>query len=232
MKSLSKRWLLVGWIGLVVLSACVGQGPRPALDSPATAEAVAAASRVTPTWSPLVPLPPILPSPTPSPQPSPTLGPPVRFAVIGDFGQAGPHEQAVAALVDSWHPDFVVTTGDNNYPNGAMAVMAANVLQYYGDDVEQRRFFPPLGNHDWRSGIEPHLAIFDLPGNERYYDVVWGPVHLLVLDSNWHEPGGIGANSKQAQWLRQRGALQWRLRCHAGGGRRLPHHFPVHQHLG
>jgi len=138
----------------------------------------------------------------------------------------------VAALVDSWHPDFVVTTGDNNYPNGAMAVMAANVLQYYGDDVEQRRFFPPLGNHDWRSGIEPHLAIFDLPGNERYYDVVWGPVHLLVLDSNWHEPGGIGANSKQAQWLRQRGALQWRLRCHAGGGRRLPHHFPVHQHLG
>ena len=206
MRSVSRRWLFVGWIWVLTLSACVGWGPRPMSDSPAMAEAVATAAHVTPTWSPLAPLAPtpsLPPSPTPSPRPSPTASPLVRFAVIGDFGQAGPHAKAVAALVASWHPDFIVTTGDNNYPNGARSTMAANVLQYYGKYVKQRRFFPALGNHDWRSGIQPYLDTFDLPGNERYYDVVRGPVHLFILDSDWHEPDGIGANSKQAQWLRQ-----------------------------
>lgn len=241
MRFASRRWLLVGWILLLALSACVGWGPRPAPDSPATVEVGATAAHGTPTWSPLAPLAPtpsLPPSPTPSLSPSPTspprpsltpsrpLSPPaslrpsptssptVRFAVIGDFGQAGPHEQAVAALVASWHPDFIVTTGDNNYPNGARSTMAANVLQYYGDYVKQRRFFPALGNHDWRSGIQPHLDTFDLPGNERYYDVAWGPVHLFILDSDWHEPHGITAKSKQAQWLRQKlaGATEpWKL---------------------
>src|SRR5690606_107620 len=39
-----------------------------------------------------------------------------RFAVIGDYGEDGPEEAAVAALVRSFGPDFVVTAGDNNYP--------------------------------------------------------------------------------------------------------------------
>src|SRR5262249_53099876 len=37
-----------------------------------------------------------------------------RFVAIGDYGYAGPAEQAVADLVKAWRPEFIVTLGDNN----------------------------------------------------------------------------------------------------------------------
>lgn len=138
----------------------------------------------------------------------------VQFAIIGDFGHAGDGEADVAALVHSWTPEFIVTTGDNNYPDGAAETIDANIGQYYHDFIapysgkygagaKDNRFFPSLGNHDWRSGdLKPHLEYFALPGNERYYSVSWGPVDLFVLDSDGHEPDGIEADSKQAQWLK------------------------------
>src|SRR4029453_17336092 len=43
----------------------------------------------------------------------------IRFAAIGDFGSDGQAPADVANLVASWKPDFVITMGDNNYPDGA-----------------------------------------------------------------------------------------------------------------
>ena len=54
------------------------------------------------------------------------------------------------------------------------------------------------------SGLGPYLAYFTLPGNERYYDVDRGIVHLYALDSDPHEPDGVSAESRQATWLKQR----------------------------
>lgn len=137
----------------------------------------------------------------------------VRIAVIGDYGNAQPAEAAVAALVVGWAPDLVVTTGDNNYPDGTAAAIDANIGQYYhgyifpylgqyGAGASVNRFFPTLGNHDWRTpGAQPYLDYFALPGNERYYDFTWGPVHLFAVDSDPHEPDGITAGSAQALWL-------------------------------
>ena len=149
-----------------------------------------------------------------------SVQPNVRFAVIGDFGKAGPTEADVAELVKSWEPDFIVTTGDNNYDRGSAATIDANIGQYYhnfigayggeyGDGAAQNRFFPSLGNHDWRgmtclfgSCRGAYLDYFTLPGNERYYDFVWGPVHIFILDSDSKEPDGNAPDSRQAQWLR------------------------------
>src|SRR5207253_9328778 len=39
----------------------------------------------------------------------------VRFAIVGDYGTGTQTEQDVANLVHGWNPDFVATTGDNNY---------------------------------------------------------------------------------------------------------------------
>jgi VCBS repeat-containing protein len=143
------------------------------------------------------------------------------FAVIGDYGDAGPNEAAVADLVKSWSPDMVVTVGDNNYDVGSAATIDANIGQYYqefignytgsyGAGSPTNRFFPTLGNHDWgTANAQPYLDYFDLPGdgytnssgNERYYDFVEGPVHFFMLDSDSQEPDGITAQSVQAQWL-------------------------------
>jgi hypothetical protein len=140
----------------------------------------------------------------------------VQFAVLGDFGEAGPAEGAVARLVKSWRPEFILTTGDNNYPEGAAETIDANIGQYfrefiapykgnYGPGAKENRFFPSLGNHDWMTpGAKPYFDYFTLPGNERYYDFVRGAVHFFALDSDPNEPDGITAGSKQAQWLKQR----------------------------
>lgn len=150
----------------------------------------------------------------------------VRLAVIGDYGLASPEAAAVAQLVRSWSPDLVITLGDNNYPHGRASTLDDNVGQYYhsfispyvgryGPGSDINRFFPSLGNHDWRTpGAWPYLEYFSLPGNERYYEVSWGPVHLFALDSDPHEPDGNTADSDQARWLRERmgaSSLPWQL---------------------
>ena len=162
---------------------------------------------------------------------------PFSFAVIGDFGldiwkpksnpddgtkpheRRNPYQAAVADLVAGWKPDFVISTGDNNYPKGEAETIDANVGKYYasfignykgihGPGSKDNRFFPVLGNHDWYStaqgpgqNCKPYLEYFTLPGNERYYDFTWGPVHFFMLDNDGHEPDGINPGSKQHQWF-------------------------------
>jgi len=140
---------------------------------------------------------------------------PIRFAVIGDYGQAGEDELAVAAMIEDWQVDFIVTTGDNNYPNGEAETIDENIGQYYHDYIgnylgeygsggETNRFFPSIGNHDWnrQAGYGPYLEYFSLPGNERYYDFEQGAVHFFILNSDTNEPDGVGRSSVQAEWLR------------------------------
>jgi hypothetical protein len=138
-----------------------------------------------------------------------------HFAVLGDFGESGSGEAAVASLIKSWQPEFIVTTGDNNYPEGAAETIDANIGQYfhefifpykgkYGPGASENRFFPSLGNHDWMAPrAKPYFDYFELPGNERYYDFVRGAVHFFAIDSDINEPEGITASSKQALWLKQ-----------------------------
>ena len=141
---------------------------------------------------------------------------PTRFAVIGDYGNGSPSEAAVAEMVLSWEPDFIITTGDNNYNHGEASTIDHNIGQFYhsyifpydgeyGEGAEEtNRFFPSLGNHDWETDeAQPYLDYFTLPGNERYYDFVEGPVHFFAIDSLSNEPDGIDSESVQAEWLRE-----------------------------
>lgn len=137
----------------------------------------------------------------------------VRFAVIGDFGVDTPDSTAVAQLVDGLGASFVMTLGDNNYNAGEQTTIDANIGQHYSrwifpyvgaypSATRKNLFFPTLGNHDWGTpGAAPYLNYFTLPGNERYYDVRKGPVHLFCVDSDPHEPDGITVSSPQALWL-------------------------------
>jgi hypothetical protein len=138
---------------------------------------------------------------------------PVTFAVIGDYGTGGPNPPAVATLVQSWDPAFIITLGDNNYPSGAASTIDQNIGQYYhsyignytggyGSGSAVNRFFPSPGNHDWvAAGLAPYLAYFTLPGNERYYSIRSGLVELFAVDSDPHEPDGVSPSSVQGQWL-------------------------------
>lgn len=156
-------------------------------------------------------------------EPAPAQGAPdprpVRFAVIGDYGVGDANEAAVAALVAGWAPDFVITTGDNNYPDGEAATLDANVGKHwsafiggyrgaYGKGSPENRFWPTPGNHDWRGreALRPYLDYFHPPGNGRYYDVALagGRVHLFALDSDTREPDGVAPGSAQGRWAQAR----------------------------
>ncbi len=138
----------------------------------------------------------------------------IKFGVIGDYGNAGTDEESVANLVKSWSPDLIITLGDNNYDAGSSTTIDANIGQYYhefifpyygnyGGGATVNKFFPSPGNCDWGTGsLSPYLNYFTLPGNERYYDFVEGPVHFFAIDSDTNEYHGRDSNSVQAQWLK------------------------------
>ncbi len=151
----------------------------------------------------------------------------IRFAIIGDYGDGGPGEAEVASLIRGWQPDFIITTGDNRYVwmtydrvvgryFCAFMKKAGSGTFCHGGNGRTNAFFPSLGNHDYEDGggINEYLAYFTLPGNERYYDFVRGPVHFFVLNSNPQEPDGNGLHSSQAAWLRKRlssSTSPWRI---------------------
>jgi tartrate-resistant acid phosphatase type 5 len=151
---------------------------------------------------------------TPAPSATALTGDAVRFAVIGDYGSGSQAEEDVSTLVKSWNPDFIVSAGDNNYPSGDASTIDKNVGQYYHDFIypysgrygagaDHNRFIPSLGNHDWgNDNIQAYLDYFTLPNNERYYDVIEGPIHFFLLDSDPREPDGTTSTSIQAMWLR------------------------------
>lgn len=201
---------------VLIFSACVQAPERPT--PTATLLPSATATLVpSPTFTQEAPPSPagntpsrISPIPTQTDTPVPQK---VRFAVIGDYGSGSDAEGEVAALVKSWGPEFIITTGDNNYPDGSSDTIDPHIGQffhefiapyqgYYGEGAQVNRFFPSLGNHDWHSpGALPYLEYFTLHGNERYYDFIWGPVHFFALDSDSDEPDGVGRSSQQANWL-------------------------------
>lgn len=142
----------------------------------------------------------------------------VRAVAFGDFGKAGPGEVEVSQFVKTLNPDVILALGDNNYELGEASTIDANIGQYYHEFIAPyygtygaggtvNRFFAALGNHDWGDGfrqpatVQAHIDYFTLPGNERYYDFVRGPVHFFAIDSDYHEPDGNTATSVQAAWL-------------------------------
>lgn len=132
---------------------------------------------------------------------------PVTFAVIGDYGVDSSNEASMATMVDSWAPEFIITTGDNRVgPRTYDQVVGQYFCEYLKDvlpgvycsagNAPINSFFPSLGNHDYTDGafLAEYLDYFALPGSginssntsgsERYYDFISGPVHFFAIDSH------------------------------------------------
>ncbi len=144
------------------------------------------------------------------------------IAVVGDPGVDTASTAAVASLVAGWSPDHVVLLGDNYYSSAGGSGTGKydrTVGRYYcafmtgvasgpncaGGTAVWNRLWPIVGNHEYSdAGISNYLGYFSLPGNERYYDVRLGSVHVFMLDSDeaMRSPAEMAA---QEQWLQ--GAL-------------------------
>ena len=143
----------------------------------------------------------------------------VSFIAFGDSGTGSAEQQQLAALMASDTFDFAVHGGDVAY--GVAAGTGAATYQTmddwffapYGSWLRARPMFPSLGNHDSRAANgdgRPYLDLFVLPTNgasasypdhaERFYSFDYGPVHVVVLDTELAFQD-VNRRAAQLAWL-------------------------------
>lgn len=111
------------------------------------------------------------------------------FAAVGDFGGGSGQESQIANNIAASGAEFVLTLGDNVYPDSA----DPDFTTIYSDFDE--RLYKPYrtvmgkqtmwfggGNHEYY-GDEAFWQNIWMPNNERWYSFDWGDAHILVLDS-------------------------------------------------
>jgi len=127
----------------------------------------------------------------------------VRFAVYGDNRSDAAAHHAVAEAVRAFEPEFVLNTGDMVYMGGRLddwqSFFEEARTLYAGTPL-----FPVLGNHElfprgeglsvYRRFVRTPLADGEA---QPFYRFDWGPVRVLVLDSN----GEVAPGSAQRRWL-------------------------------
>jgi hypothetical protein len=121
------------------------------------------------------------------------------FAVVGDFGSGTSDETAVASLIESWHPDFVLTVGDNAYPMGSAELLDRDIFRPYAAVMRESAWFPALGNHDVEANDgKPELEAFHSLGRKRWYRFTWANAAVVVLDSD----ASVAPGSPQLRFAR------------------------------
>ncbi len=123
----------------------------------------------------------------------------VRVAIVGDtHSTSGVHARIVREIAAE-APDFLLHTGDLSLRRGKHE--GGDEKDFFRVEAPLLRsvpVFPVLGNHD--GGGSRFVDLFVRPrdaGDEPYYLVRWGPLALVVLDTN--QP--FDARSDQGLWL-------------------------------
>ena len=72
---------------------------------------------------------------------------PTIIAFVADCGTAGANQEAMAMVVNSFDPEYVVLGGDINYPDGSDAD-ADESLEWANGFIDAEKALPVIGNHD------------------------------------------------------------------------------------
>jgi 3',5'-cyclic AMP phosphodiesterase CpdA len=139
----------------------------------------------------------------------------IRFAVIGDWGNGSNRESNIAGQMLAAHRakalDFVLTAGDNIYPDGRSRNFATNFeIPFSGLINEKVNFYAVLGNHDVEDGRQDQCQypLFNMSG-QNYYSLKQGDglAEIFMLDST---DMGIGQLAWFERSLRNSNA-RWKL---------------------
>lgn len=121
----------------------------------------------------------------------------LKFAVIGDSGQPGNGQTAIAAQMAQWRKqfqfDFVLMTGDNLYGSERPRDYEKKFSLPYKPIIDAGvKFYASLGNHDDEG--QTQYKLFNM-GGRKYYSFRPKPgVRFFAIDSNYVDP-------KQLEWL-------------------------------
>jgi Calcineurin-like phosphoesterase len=95
------------------------------------------------------------------------------IAAAGDIAQAGGDQERTAQLVESLHPNAVLTLGDNAYPDGSAEDYRTHYDPSWGRFKAITR--PAPGNHEYRT-----------PGGKGYLDYFGVPAYYSYDVCGWH----------------------------------------------
>jgi predicted phosphodiesterase len=120
----------------------------------------------------------------------------LRFAVVGDTGDLGEAQTAIAGLLAKYRAlfpyEFVLLAGDNIYDE---TKTMADVFEVPFKEVLAQKvpFFASLGNHDENVDMQIRYELFNMGGEQRY-TFRKGNVDFFALNSN-------KADAAQLRWI-------------------------------
>ena len=147
----------------------------------------------------------------------PTKGANLRAVVFGDFGDGSESQRRTAEAIRKQHAntpfDFGLTLGDNFYEEGSTSPRDPRWKSQWEDLYGPLgiRFYPVLGNHDWKLPDSPAAEIlyssptWQMPSP--YYTFTVGDVQFFGVDTN-------EVSEAQLQWLRsalERSPSRWKV---------------------
>jgi predicted phosphodiesterase len=121
----------------------------------------------------------------------------LKFAVIGDSGQPGGGQRAIAAQMLQWRRqfpfEFVIMMGDNLYGSERPADYDNKFAIPYKAIIDSGvKFYASLGNHD--DDGQTQYKLFNMEGRKYYTFTAKGGVRFFAIDSNY-------VDAKQLDWL-------------------------------
>jgi hypothetical protein len=121
----------------------------------------------------------------------------VKFAIIGDSGEPGPGQAAIARQMSVWRSrypfKFVLMTGDNLYGSERARDYERKFSIPYKALLDGGvQFYASLGNHD--DDGQTQYKPFNMNGQKYYTFKPQNGVRFFALDSNY-------VDQKQLQWL-------------------------------
>jgi 3',5'-cyclic AMP phosphodiesterase CpdA len=121
----------------------------------------------------------------------------LKFAVIGDSGQPGAGQTAIASQLTKWRSRFpfelVLMTGDNLYGSESPRDYEKKFSVPYKPLIDAGiKFYASLGNHD--DGGQTQYKLFNMEGRKYYSFRPKNGVRFFAIDSNY-------VDDKQLDWL-------------------------------
>jgi 3',5'-cyclic AMP phosphodiesterase CpdA len=121
----------------------------------------------------------------------------LKFAVIGDSGQPGDGQTAIARQMTAWRARFpfelVIMTGDNLYGREKPGDYEKKFSIPYKPLIDAGvKFYASLGNHD--DAGQTQYKLFNMNGSKYYSFKPKNGVRFFALDSNY-------VDDKQLDWL-------------------------------
>jgi hypothetical protein len=131
----------------------------------------------------------------------------VRFDVLGSSGVANDAQHAIAGEMVSDAPDFVLHTGDVVFPRGALCHYGLRYFGPYENLIGNSPVAPAIGEIDLKANNgKAFRQAFELPAdpdqeNPLYRSFDYGPVHVVILDSERYERNDQAGIDTQRDWL-------------------------------